>query len=95
MNGIIAQLLTERLKIHLVLDFTRMASTNNNLSPVIHDLLDLLSTNPQTSADSLAIPVAAIHSLLRVIDRSTSKTMQGLNAELREATAEMLSHANR
>ena len=69
MNGIIAQLLTERLKIHLVLDFTRMATTNNNLSPVIHDLLDLLSTNPQTSADSLAIPVAAIHSLLRVINR--------------------------
>jgi len=43
---------------------------------------------------SVALPVAAIKSLLGVIQRTKSETMMGLEKELREATEDMLDFAN-
>ena len=44
--------------------------------------------------ETVALPVAAIKSLLGVIQRTKSETMMGLQKELKEATEEMLEFAN-
>ena len=51
------------------------------------------SADPDRRSQTVALPVAAINALLGVLRRSTSETMMGLQAELREASEMMMSYA--
>lgn len=55
---------------------------------------DLSNNNNNINNDKVALPVAAIKSLLGVIQRTKSETMMGLEMELKKASEEMLSFAN-
>lgn len=61
--------------------------TDNNLNPTTSDLQANLTLK-------VALPVAAIKSLLGVIQRTKSETMMGLQKELKLASDEMISFAN-
>jgi Translation initiation factor 2B subunit, eIF-2B alpha/beta/delta family len=63
-------------------------SSSSSSSPCDDDIA------PTTSNDQVALPVAAIKSLLGVIQRTKSETMMGLEMELKKASEEMLSFAN-
>jgi translation initiation factor eIF-2B subunit alpha len=62
-------------------------------SLVILDLRRHLSGGSE-SDQKVALPVAAIKSLLGVIQRTSSETMMGLEMEIKQASAEMLKFAN-
>jgi len=68
-------------------------------NPVLNDLRYYLTHNINTEEKTtngmtgVALPVAAIKSLLGVIKRSKANTMMGLQEELRKASTDMLEYA--
>ncbi|KAL7475524.1 hypothetical protein ACHAW6_001436 [Cyclotella cf. meneghiniana] len=68
----------------------------NPQHPAITDLCEhLLSSPPNTNKRHIPLPVAAIRVLLSTIRRSRAETMMGLQAELREASQQMVDFAKR
>ena len=68
-------------------------SSSEAESLVIQDLQRHLSQSTNDST-KVALPVAAIKSLLDIIERTTANTMMGLEFELKEASKTMLQFAN-
>lgn len=89
----------------LISSFTHTPTTMSGIdeSPVLTDLRRHLTGNSSPAAASatidlehrtaIALPVAAIKSLLGVIQRSKANTMMGLQEDLRGATEEMMTFA--
>ena len=69
---------------------------DENMSMVLQDLRRFLSTGSALDDKAaMAMPVAAIKSLLGVVQRSTAHTMMGLQDELKVASEEMMAYADK